>query len=317
VSSHQPAPDQDLTDRVRIKDRIEYVVFLCFYRALHALPRSVASRVGALLGSALSFVLRQQRRVALANLRIAFPEKSERERRAILRRSCRNLGRVGAEFCHLESLTGETVRDYIALQDTELWQKAVVDRHGGAVVLTAHLGNWELLAYAHGLLGHPVTIVHRPLRNPLIDRFINGVRARAGTRHINKKAAAREALRSLRNGDLVVIPSDQNQTRRFGVFVNLFGLPASTTPGAPRLAMHAGVPVIPAFLVREGESDRFRLVILPPVELAQSGDRAADIVTSTQRCSDAIECMLRQHPDQWIWFHKRWRTRPEGTARIY
>jgi KDO2-lipid IV(A) lauroyltransferase len=277
----------------------------------------MALRIGAMLASLLCVVLRKQRRIAFTNLRIAFPEKGEPERRALLRRSCRNLGRVAAEFCHLRRLTAESVVDYVRFQDPAAWRKAIADCRGGAIVLTAHFGNWELLAYAHGLLGYPVTIVHRPLRNPLVDRFINNVRTRAGTRHVRKKAAARDALRALRGGELVVIPSDQNQTRRFGVFVNLFGVPASTTPGAARLAMHAGVPVVPAFLVRDGETDRHQLVVLPAIELSRTGDREADIVASTQRCSDAIERMLRQYPEQWIWFHKRWRTRPEGEPRIY
>src|SRR5205814_1100404 len=129
----------------------------------------------------------------------------------------------------------------------------------GAIILTAHFGNWELLAYAHGLLGHPITLVHRPMHNALFDAAITAIRAKAGTRAIKKKAAAKEALRALKRHDVLAIPSDQNQTRSFGIFVNFFGTPACTTPGAARLAMLTGAPVFPAFLVREGESARHRI----------------------------------------------------------
>lgn len=300
-----------------MKHRLEYWLFLCLYHALGAMPRRLALRAGAALAALVSVVLRKQRRIARINLGIAFPEKSEAERRAILRCSWRNLGRVAAEFCHLRWLTPESVAEYVHFEDRAAWQRIIDACRHGAVVLTAHFGNWELLAYAHGLMGHPVTIVHRPLQNPLVDRFINDLRARAGTRHVRKKAAARDALRALRAGQLVVIPSDQNQTRRFGVFVDLFGVPASTTPGAARLAMHAGVSIVPAFLVRDGETDCHRLVVLPPIEPSRTADRDADILATTQRCSKVIEDMLRRHPEQWIWFHKRWRTRPEGEPRIY
>ncbi len=298
--------------------RLEYAAFRLFYLLLAALPWRVAQRVGAALGATLYCVARSQRRVALRNLAIAFPDKSEAERRDILRRSCRNLGRVVAEFCQMHRLTPASVGAHITIADPAAWQRALaMARDCGAVILTGHFGNWELLAYAHGLLGHPITLVHRPMRNHLVDDAITAVRARAGTRSLPKRAAAKAVIRALRAGALVAIPADQNQTRRFGVFVDFFGLPASTTAGPARLAMITGAPVLPVFLVREGESDRHRLEILPTVEMVDTGDRDADTRTNTQRCSDVIEAMVRAHPDQWVWFHKRWRTRPEGEPRLY
>jgi len=185
------------------------------------------------------------------------------------------------------------------------------------VILTAHFGNWELLAYAHGLLGHPITLVHRPMRNRVFDEAITAVRARAGTRAIKKKAAAKEALRTLKQHGIVAIPADQNQTHAFGVFVDFFGTPACTTAGPARLAMLTGAPVYPVFLVREGESHRHRIEVWPEVEMQRSGDRDADIRTNTQRCTAVIEALIRRYPEQWIWFHKRWKTRPHGAPRLY
>lgn len=276
-------------------------------------------RLGAGIGELFYRFDARNRGIALHNLGIAFPERSAAEHHAILRRSCRNLGRVAAEFCQLHTLTAESVRQYVSIDDRARWQAELASGgERGAVVLTGHFGNFELLAYAHGLLGHPITLVHRPMRNPLVDRAIIEMRARAGTVSLAKKTAAKAALRALHAHRIVAIPADQNQTRRYGVFVDFFGLPASTTPGPARLAMLSGAPVVPVFLLREGESDRHRIVVLPPIEMVKSGNREADVLENTRRCNAVIEDVLRRHPDQWIWFHKRWNTRPTKTdPRVY
>jgi KDO2-lipid IV(A) lauroyltransferase len=239
-------------------------------------------------------------------------------REEILRQSFRNLGRMVAEVCHLSELTADSVRRYVRIPDEAAWQRAVEStRERGAIILTGHVGNFELLAYAHGLLGAPVTLVHRPIRNASIDEFVVRLRERAGTRSIGKHSAAKAALRALARREMLAIPADQNQSRRSGVFVSFFGLPASTTAGPARLAMMTGAPVIPVFLLREGESDTHRLEVQQPVELVRGSDRDAEVVVNTQRCTSVIEDVVRRHPEQWIWFHKRWRTRPLGEAELY
>jgi KDO2-lipid IV(A) lauroyltransferase len=303
---------------VRLSDRIEYAVFRAALACLSAVPRRVALRAGALLGTALYCVAVRPRRVGLFNLKMALPDAGVAAHRRILRASCRNLGRTAGEFCHLPQLDVAALSDIVSFADRAAWERAIAGaEQTGAVILTAHFGNWELLAYAHGLLGHPITLVHRPLRNPLVDDAVNAIRSRAGTRAIKKKAAAKEALRTLKGHGLVVIPADQNQTRTAGIFVDFFGVPACTTPGVARLAMLTGAPVLPVFLVRDGEGPRHRIEILPAVEMVATGDRDADIRTNTQRCTSIVEEMIRRYPEQWIWFHKRWKTRPLGEPRLY
>jgi KDO2-lipid IV(A) lauroyltransferase len=298
--------------------RLEHAAFRAIVAGFAALPRRLALRAGAVLGELLYHLDRRDRRVALFNLRLAFPDKPEAERRRILRESCRNLGRLAAEICHLSKLTRDDVARYIEIADPVAWERVFeTAAQRGVVVVTGHFGNWELLAYVHGLLGRPITLVHRPMRNVLVDEVIESIRAGAGTRAIKKKAAAKEALRTLKQGGILVIPSDQNQTHSFGVFVDFFGKPACTTPGAARLAMMTGAAVIPVFLIRQGSSDRHRLEVLPEIDLVDTGERERDIVTNTQRCSLAIEEMIRRYPEQWIWFHKRWKTRPPGEAKLY
>ncbi|HXQ20659.1 MAG TPA: lysophospholipid acyltransferase family protein [Candidatus Acidoferrales bacterium] len=298
--------------------RLEYAGFRLAFALFAALPRNFVLRLGAWLGEVFYLLDFRDRRVALFNLAIAFPEKTLTERRRILRASCRNLGRVVAEFCHLPQLDAAHLPNIVSFADRAAWDRAIdAAAQHGAVIATAHFGNWELLAYAHSLLGHPVTLVHRPMHNPLFDAAITAIRSAAGTQLIKKKAAAKEALRVLKQHGILVVPSDQNQTHSFGVFVDFFGKPACTTPGAARLAMLTGAPVYPVFLVREGETGTHRIEMLPEIEMASTGDREVDIRTNTQRCSAVIEEMIRRYPEQWIWLHKRWKTRPPGEPRLY
>ncbi len=303
---------------VRCSYWLEYAIFRTAVAVFAALPLHAALRLGAWVGALFYLLDVRDRRIAMRNLRIAFPEKSVAQRRRILRASCRNLGRVAAEFCHLPALTPESMLQRLRFADRAAWDRAIEQAgRRGAVIVTAHFGNWELLAYAHGLLGHPITLVHRPMHNPLVDAVITDIRSPAGTRSIKKKAAAKEALRALKRHEILVIPSDQNQTLSYGVFVDFFGTSACTTPGVARLAMLTAAPVYPVFLVREDEGAQHRIEILPEVEMASTGDREADIRTNTQRCSAIIEDMIRRHPEQWIWFHKRWKTRPPGEPPVY
>jgi Kdo2-lipid IVA lauroyltransferase/acyltransferase len=305
-------------EAVRLLYRLEYMGFRLAFALFAALPLRLALRAGAWLGDVFYLLDARDRRVALFNLGIAFPEQPRREHRRILRASCRNLGRVAAEFCHLPHLDAGRLADVVHFADRARWEHTIAcAARAGAIILTAHFGNWELLAYAHGLLGHPITLVHRPMRNLVFDAAITAIRAGAGTRSLKKKAAAKDAIRVLKEHGILAIPSDQNQTHRFGVFVDFFGLPACTTPGAVRLSMLTGAPIVPVFLVREEEGPRHRIEVLPTVELVSTGDREADIRTNTQRCTAIIEDMIRRYPEQWIWFHKRWKTRPAGEPRLY
>jgi KDO2-lipid IV(A) lauroyltransferase len=297
---------------------LQYAAFRCACALLAALPLAVAMRVGEAVALLLHVADRHHRRVGLTNLRLAFPGRSPREHRRILRRSWLNLGRMAAECCHLRSLGPATVGQWVSFADREHWEQ-VMARHAatGLLVLTGHFGNWELFAYAHGLYGHPVHLVYRALRNPLIDAFVLRLRQAAGTVTLRKSAAAKEMVRALRQGAIIVIPADQNSTRGLGVHVDFFGVPASTNVGLARLAMRSRLPVYPAFLVREGRAARHRIVVGPAVPVVDTGDRAADVRENTQRFTRVIEEMVARHPDHWLWIHKRWKTQPPGAVRIY
>jgi len=254
----------------------------------------------------------------MVNLGVAFPERPLRERRRILRRSFLNLGRMAAELAHLPRLSDERLRDMVRFEDEAWWQQAVGwERSTGVFVLSGHFGNWELLAFAHGRRGYPVHMVHRAIANPLVDRWLCEFRRRAGTRMIRKSAGAGGVLQALHERGLLVLPIDQNSTRGLGVFVDFFGLPASTNSGMARIALRTDAPIVPAFIVREGRSARHRVHVLPILQVERTGDPAEDVRRNTQRFTAVFEEMVRRHPEQWLWMHKRWKTRPPGEPRLY
>lgn len=304
--------------RSHARDLVEYVALRAVVGTLAFLPLTLALRA-AELGTLVGYLIdRPHRRVGMRNLAIAFPEKSLRERRRILRRSFLNLGRMAAELAHLPRLTAEALREMVRFDDEAWWREAIEwERSTGVLVLSGHFGNWELLVFAHGMRGHPVNVVHRAIANPLVDQWLHALRTRAGTRMIRKRGAAAAVLRALHERELLVLPVDQNSTRGLGVFVDFFGVPASTNAGIARVALRTDAPVVPVFIVREGRSARHRVYVLPIEQVERTGDFAEDVRRNTQRFTAIFEEMVRRHPEQWLWMHKRWKTRPAGDPRIY
>ncbi|MCS6924704.1 MAG: lysophospholipid acyltransferase family protein [Candidatus Binatia bacterium] len=298
--------------------RVEYALFVLFFAFFRRLPFRLAFRIGEMVGWMLYQCDRPHRRVGLLNLALAFPEKSAAERRAILKESWRNLGRLLAEFCHMHALTQENIGERVRFADPAYWQDLIRQcQRTGALILTGHFGNWELLAHAHACYGFPVQIIHRRLRNPLIDDVIVRERERCGNKVIHKTTAGLEVIRAIRQKALVVAAIDQNASGRMGVFVPFFSRLASTSSGLAGLALASGVPVIPAFLVREQRSWRHRIVILPPVEPVRTGNQAEDLRATTAKFTAVLQHMVEQYPDHWLWIHKRWKRRPAGEAPIY
>ncbi|HEV7735126.1 MAG TPA: lysophospholipid acyltransferase family protein [Candidatus Binatia bacterium] len=323
VTPHEQRPKRPArTRRIRpsspVRDRLEYGVVRAFVGFLAILPLWVAMRVTEALAFIAWLVDRPHRRIGMRNLEIAFPEKSIGERRRILRASFLNMGRMAAELAHLPRLSDDALRDMVRFENEAWWAEAVTwDRATGVLPLSGHFGNWELLVFAHGRRGHPASMVHRALANPLIDRWFNALRARAGTRLVKKSQAAGEVLRALHDKQFLVLPFDQNSTRGLGVFVPFFGLAASTNSGIARIALRADAPVVPIFIVRDGHRARHTVHVLPIMEVERSGDFQEDVRRNTERFSQVFEDMVRRYPEQWLWVHKRWKTRPQGEPKIY
>src|SRR5579875_3212748 len=296
--------------------RLEYMPISASLGVLRAMTLERAVRFGARLGGLAAVVDRVNRPVAMRNLAIAFPELDDAARFEILRNSYRNWGRMLAEWTHFDALTPDNIERYVTYDGREHWDKAVAANNGCGFVVTGHFGNFELLALAHSIYGYRIAIVHRPLRNPLIDAAVNEMRSRFSNQSIPRRGASRAIVRLMREGRWgIAIPLDLDA--RHGAFVDFFSMPAATNDGLARLAIMTRLPVVPAFIVREGTSLRHRIVVMPPVELVFDGEREAAVRENTQRLVRPLEVAIRCHPDHWNWIHRRWKTRPPGEPRFY
>jgi KDO2-lipid IV(A) lauroyltransferase len=252
----------------------------------------------------------------MRNLELAFPEKPEEERRTILRGVYRSLGWEIGEFCKMSRYSAAEASKFIRYDGLENYLEAR-GRGRGVLVLTGHLGAWELSSFYHSLMGYPMSLVIRRLDNPLVDGFVNRIRCLHGNRVIHKDDFARGLLTSMQRGETVGILMDTNMTPPQGVFVPFFGVQACTASGLARVALHSGAAVLPGFLVWEAAEQRYVLRFGEELALIRTGEVAKDIVENTALFTATIETYVRRYPEQWLWVHRRWKTRPEGEERLY
>ena len=252
-------------------------------------------------------LLASRRRLAMANLRVAFPTVSEDERRRVCRGSFRHLGLMLVELCKAMTVPPEQTMAGMTVVGLEHLKEAM-SGHGRALVLTAHLGNWELMALGHELTGFPTTVVVRPLDSDWLDVIAGRLRRRTKIELVDKRAALRPVLAALNRGRMVAILLDQNASRREGVFVSFFGRAASTSKSMAVLAIRTRTPIVPIFIYRERLGEH-RAVIHPAFFSDGGGDTEQAIAEITQRCTSTIEDAIKVAPDQWLWVHNRWRTR--------
>jgi KDO2-lipid IV(A) lauroyltransferase len=243
------------------------------------------------------------RKTAMRNLEMAFPDRSAEERVRIADGVFRSIGRMIYSFARLPSINGQNVGEWIRYEGLNNYLEA--KRQGrGVLVATGHLGNWELSAYTHAIMTEPMNVVVRPLDNERLDAFVEHRRQLTGNKIIGKWDAPRAILRGLRANEAVGILLDQNTSPKEGVFVNFFGVPASTGTAFVRFAARTGAIVVPGFALWSETEHRYILRFYPPVPI--SGNTAAD----TQRVQSVLESIIREYPDQWLWIHRRWKTRP-------
>ncbi|HZO81056.1 MAG TPA: lysophospholipid acyltransferase family protein [Candidatus Binataceae bacterium] len=299
-----------------LRARLEYAAVGALAAPLRMLERERAVRLGARLGALAMGLDRIDRPVAMRNLGIAFPAMSPGQRLAVLRATYENWGRMLAEWMHFPSLDRNNIERFATYRNIENWRRAEEISQGrGILILTGHFGNFEFLILAHSIYGNRVAVVHRPLRNPLIDAAVLAARTRFGNRVVPRKGAGRDVIRLLRQNWMVGIPLDLDV--RHGVFVDFFSLKASTSDALARLALATGAPVVPAFMVRDGTGTHHWLECLEPLEPLRGAGREESVQLNTQRYTAIIEEMIRRHPDHWNWIHRRWKTRPPGEQRFY
>lgn len=299
-----------------MREWLEYAAAWSGLKLLGLLPRPVARFVGAGFARAAYAIRTPLQRTAIFNLQIAFPDWTEKQRRKVVRGMIRQVGWMAGEFSQLPKYTRENIERIVILDGFENFD-AARRRGKGVLFLTGHMSAWELAPYAQALYGHPLHFLVRPVANRRVDALITEYRCRSGNQPIEKNRSARSILKVLGDGGTVGILADHNTTLEEGVFVDFFGIPASTTSGLARIALRTGAAVVPGFLSWDVQRRKYRLRFEPAIELVRTGNEELDVKESTQRFMRVIENYVRTYPDQWLWVHKRWKTRPPGEKPIY
>jgi KDO2-lipid IV(A) lauroyltransferase len=296
-----------MRQRSAIRNGVEYALAWIAIQTLARAPLPLARRLARFYARVLDRAVPRLREVAEQNLDLALPHE---EPARIIDGVFDSVGRLLLAFARLPRIGKHNLHEWIRCEGMEYVDAA--RRAGrGTLFATAHLGNWELSAYAHAMLQEPMHVVVRPLDNPLIDRMVERRRTGSGNRVIAKKDSARAILKALAANEAVGLLIDQNSAPESGVFVNFFGVPACAGTGFAKIAAHSGAAVIPGFALWSEEERRYILRFYPPVPM--TGNAALD----TEVLQSRLEDVIREHPDQWLWIHRRWKTRPPGQRPLY
>jgi KDO2-lipid IV(A) lauroyltransferase len=299
-----------------MKQWVEYIAAWLVLKVLGLLPRGLARGVGLAVVT-LAFLLRSPlRRAAHFNLRLVFPDWTDAQRRRVIRGVVRQIGWMAGEFSQFPRYTRKNIENIVVLDGFENLAVAQA-RSKGILFLTGHMSAWELAPFAQALFGYALHFLVRPIDNARVDALVNHYRCLSGNRPIDKNRSARAMLSVLDAGGTVGLLMDHNTSREEGVFVDFFGVPACTSTGLARIASRTEAAVVPGFLFWDDAVRKYRLRFEPAVELARTGDTEQDVRENTARFNRVIEDYIRQHPDQWLWVHKRWKTRPPGEEPLY
>ena len=299
-----------------MRQRLEYAAAWPFIKIFGILPRPLARACA--IGLALIVYLShcRLRRVGMRNLAMAFPEKSEAERARILRGEFISLGRQLAEVCQLPRYTLENVSDVVVYDGFENFQQAR-ERGKGVLLFAGHFGGWELSSFVISMHGHWMYVLMRGMDNQYLGRLILHYRTMHGNKAVDKDDFVRGLLSAMRANEVVGMLIDTNMTPPQGIFVDFFGIPACTASGMARIALKTDAAVVPTFTIWDRELGKYRLRFDPALELIRSDDLEADIKANTQMFTKVIEDYVRKYPEQWLWVHRRWKTRPEGERGLY
>jgi KDO2-lipid IV(A) lauroyltransferase len=299
-----------------MRENLEYWLVLAVARALGRIPRGLARLLAGGLAFAVYWSFGRLRRVGWRNLALARPELSKAEKYRILRGVYCHLGWQLVEFCRMTRYTPENTRNWMRTEGLDYYFAAQA-RGKGILVVTGHLGAWELSSFYHSLMGHPMSMVIRRLDNRRLDDFVNRIRCLHGNKVIHKDDFGRGLLTAMHAGQTVGILMDTNMTPPQGAFVEFFGRQACTATGLAHVARKTGAAVLPGFMLWEPSEQKYVLHFGPEIEIPHTADVQADILAGTQLCTSAIEAWIRRYPDQWLWIHRRWKTRPAGEPGLY
>lgn len=301
-----------------LRTYLEYAPVKLVLMTLGLLPPRTAYRVGQSFGKIAYLAARNLRRTGTINLGLAFPEKTEEERQKLLRECFNSLGRELGLFSQLRSRSREEIKQLVETEGWENLENARAERGNRLIYVTGHLGAWEMTSFGISLLGYPFTFLVRRIDNPLIEQLVDEVRTKFGNKTIDKLAAARSMVKLLRSGEEALgLLTDLNTLDDEAIFVDFFGVPAATTFVVAKLAVRTNTPLVPFFAPWSEEKGKYLLIAEPPILPECTGDEEADVRRLTVEITRRVENQIRQFPGQWLWIHKRWKTRPPGEPKIY
>ena len=305
-----------MENRGKLRTLIEYWAARALLWGLRLLPRRLAIGAGHACAYVAYFVAWKLRGVGELNLKMAFPDMSQSERTRLVRDSMLNVGRHVGEFSRFSGMSRETLRRSIDCEGLDHID-AALSLGRGAIIVSAHLGAWEMIPFTLSAFGYPFDSLVRRIENPAVERLLETIRSRFGNRTIDKRGAARSMLASLRAGNLLALMVDINVVRNKGIFVDFFGVPACTTFIAAKLALRTGAPLVPVFIPWDERRRSYVLQVGAPLTVECSGDEEKDVRQLTENFTKLVEEQVRRYPDQWLWIHKRWRTQPLGEKNFY
>lgn len=302
----------------KLQTFLEYSAAKSVLGTLGRLPAPAAYSTGRAISKLAYLLAGDLRRTGAINLKLAFPGKSDEERAQLLRETFDNLGRLLGFFSQFSSRSREELKELIEVQGLENLEAAKAVHGNRLILYTGHLGAWELTSFGLSLVNHPFTFLVRRLDNPRIEELVDRVRKKFGNETIDKLSAARSMLKILRSGEspLGLLP-DLNTLDDEAIFVDFMGVPAATTFVVAKLAVRTKTPLVPVFAPWSKEKGKYLLIVEPMIPVETTGDEEADVRQLTIKLTERIENRIRQYPGQWLWIHKRWKTRPPGQPPIY
>jgi len=287
-------------------------------RAFDALPLSVRAAIFEAVMLAVWAADAKHRRIARINLRIAFPQMGNREASRIIRLCYVRMGTAAAEFIHIPKMDRRYIAEHFTFEGADHLLRTQEELGLGPLAMTGHFGNWELLSHSYGTVVATIAFIVRPLKDPVMDRIVTERREWTGNRVIRKEDSARDVMRAVRRKTLVGILIDQNVDRHKGVLVDFFTRKAYTTDGIARLGLAMRTNIHPAFIFRNRRRKFHHVVRFgPPIAMDPEAPRDAEVVRLTRRCNEELEKVIREDPSQWLWIHRRWKTRPVGEPDLY
>ena len=292
------------------------------YRAVLAVMEAIPLRIRAGLFELVMLLVwamdAKHRKIGRINLRIAFPEMEDREAARIIRLCYLRIGTAAAEFVHIPKMDGKYIENHIRFEGIEHIRRSEQEQGTGALVMTGHFGNWELSSHAYGTAIAPMAFIVRPIADPAWDRIVMERREGSGNRVIRKFDSAKELMREVRRGTMVGILIDQNVDRHKGVLVDFFTKKAYTTDGIARMALALRTNIHPGFIFRNPNRKFHHTVrIGPAIPMDPEAPREEEVLDLTRRCNEELENAIREDPTQWLWIHRRWKTRPPGEPDLY